>query len=293
MNKNYQTINAIVALCNGNGIGLNETIPWNIKEDLAYFKDKTTNCPVIMGRVTHDTLKSPLSNRINIVITSNKDSVKEGFIAVSSIVEAIDLAKSYSGENIWIIGGQSIYEQAMPYVQRLYITEIDQDLECDKFFPDFNYEDFTLTSSSVKDGYCFNVYDRKDYIEQKKQESKLFCQEVIARSFERKVCEERINDGDKRVIKAGVKFTIDGILYDYYKDITVKVLSVVKDKLRCESEEFEGTIVIHYGSTEKYNAPKLKVETVSDEAKVEAEAVKKPRKKKTKKDGESGFVAAV
>jgi dihydrofolate reductase len=125
----------IVAIDKNNGIGADNRLPWSIPEDLKQFRDKTTGHTVIMGRKTFESLGRVLSNRRNMVITSNPDQFDDttGFVCVTSIQEALMLAKD---DEPFIIGGALIYEQALPYAERLVVTHVDDVYpDCDAFFP--------------------------------------------------------------------------------------------------------------------------------------------------------------
>ena len=140
-------VNIIVAVANyytekGYAIGKNGGIPWSCPQDMKWFKDTTMGHAVIMGRKTFDSLKKPLKDRINIVITS-KDIVtnsEEKIYAVKSVEEAISLAKSLTMNDIFIIGGASIYKYALEHdlVDKIYIDYLSEIVEdADAFFPLF------------------------------------------------------------------------------------------------------------------------------------------------------------
>ncbi|MGK5078832.1 dihydrofolate reductase [Janthinobacterium sp. HLX7-2] len=122
----------IVATDQQGGIGINNTLPWKLPEDLAHFKRLTTGHPILMGRKTFDSIGRPLPNRRNIVITRNADWRHEGVEAVGSVAEAIALLNGAEG---YVIGGAEIYRQSLPLTTRLIITEIGQTFDCDAFFP--------------------------------------------------------------------------------------------------------------------------------------------------------------
>jgi len=136
-------INAIAAIGQKNRVlGNKEQIPWYIPEDFAHFKEKTIGHPIIMGRKTFDTFKKPLPGRTHIVITRDIDyKVPEGVLIASNIESALEIAKQQPGaEEIFVIGGGQIYEQSLPFVERLYLTLIEGEFEGDTFFP--IYEEF-------------------------------------------------------------------------------------------------------------------------------------------------------
>ena len=138
LNPDNKKFSIIVAIDSINGIGYNNELLCKIPEDLKRFKKLTLGNPIIMGKNTFLSLpnKKPLPERINIVISSNSFFV--GCENVNSIEEAIDFAHP-TKEN-FIIGGSSIYEQFLPYIQKLYITKINKEFHSDRFFPQFNID---------------------------------------------------------------------------------------------------------------------------------------------------------
>jgi dihydrofolate reductase len=129
------SLTIIVAMDAQRGIGINNTLPWKLPEDLAHFKRVTTGHPIIMGRKTFDSIGRPLPNRRNIVITRNADWRHDGVEAVTSIEAAVALLDGADG---YLIGGAEIYRQAMPLTQQLIITEIGHTFDCDAFFPEID-----------------------------------------------------------------------------------------------------------------------------------------------------------
>lgn len=122
----------VVATDSNNGIGINNTLPWHLPEDLAHFKRTTSGHPIIMGRKTFDSIGRPLPNRRNIVITRNAGWQHTGVEAVTSL----DAAKALVGDNqAFIIGGAQIYTDTVGQVDRLIVTKIDKSFDCDAFFP--------------------------------------------------------------------------------------------------------------------------------------------------------------
>ena len=115
-------------------IGKDGQIPWNIKEDLKFFKKNTQNTAIIMGRATYDSIGRPLPNRKNIVMTRSIEG-REGVVEVNSSEEAIREARSYS-ERVNIIGGEYIYKEFLPVATKLLITEIELEVDsADTYFP--------------------------------------------------------------------------------------------------------------------------------------------------------------
>jgi dihydrofolate reductase len=126
------SLTIVVAIDAQRGMGVNNTLPWHLPEDLAHFKRVTTGHPIIMGRKTFDSIGRPLPNRRNIVVTRNADWRHDGVDAVTSLADAIALA---GDQEACIIGGAQIFKESMHLADRLVITEIDHTFECDTFFP--------------------------------------------------------------------------------------------------------------------------------------------------------------
>ena len=126
------TLCVIVATDSKNGIGINNTLPWHLPEDLAHFKRTTSGHPIIMGRKTFDSIGRPLPNRRNIVITRNRDWAHAGVETVASLQDAASLVE---GIDAFIIGGAQIYAESLPLATRLIVTEIGKSFDCDAFFP--------------------------------------------------------------------------------------------------------------------------------------------------------------
>ncbi|OYO29052.1 dihydrofolate reductase [Janthinobacterium sp. PC23-8] len=158
------TLTIIVATDQQGGIGVNNTLPWKLPEDLAHFKRATTGHPIIMGRKTFDSIGRPLPNRRNIVITRNTDWCHEGVEAVGSVAAAIALLDGAQG---FVIGGAEIYRQALALTDRLIITEIGGTYDCDAFFPAIDRTDWAETARedhvSAASGlhYAFVTLQRK------------------------------------------------------------------------------------------------------------------------------------
>ena len=131
-----QKITLIAAYAAHRCIGINNTMPWHLPEDFAFFKTYTTGKPVVMGRKTWESLpKKPLPGRRNIVITRQSDYLAEGAETVSELEEALALCAD--AEEIIIMGGAQIYAQALPLATDLRLTEVRLDIDGDAFFPAF------------------------------------------------------------------------------------------------------------------------------------------------------------
>lgn len=116
-----------------NGIGKEGKIPWLLKPDLARFCEMTQNSVIIMGRGTWESIGArPLINRTNIVVSSSKH-IKNGIVC-ATLEDAMDMAIRLL-KPIYIIGGERLYKQAMPFASKIYLTRINREYDCDRFFP--------------------------------------------------------------------------------------------------------------------------------------------------------------
>lgn len=166
--QQHMTVSAIVAVAKNGVIGSDNQIPWHLPNDLRFFKKHTTGHHVIMGRVTYLSLGRPLPNRTNVVITRNPHFVAEGCMVVNSIEEALALALKNGETEAFIIGGATIYEAAMPYLDRIYLTEVDLEPKGDtQFFwtPDGQWtkvfsEHFDADERN-KAGHTFNIFEKQ------------------------------------------------------------------------------------------------------------------------------------
>ena len=130
------SLTLIWAQARGGVIGRDGTIPWHIPEDMAFFKEATMGLPVVMGRLTWDSLPAkfrPLPGRRNIVVTRNPDWTADGAEVAGSVEAALGLV---DGTDAAVIGGGQIYAQAMPHATRLLVTEIDLDVDGDAVAPE-------------------------------------------------------------------------------------------------------------------------------------------------------------
>ena len=134
-------VSIIVAIAANGVIGDKNSLLWHIKEDMRFFRQKTTSHPVIMGRKTYDSLGRPLPNRTNVVISRTLNHI-EGCTVVHSLEEAIALFPSE--EEIFIIGGAQIYAQALDVADRMYITRIEHSYEGDTSFPEWDCAQWQL-----------------------------------------------------------------------------------------------------------------------------------------------------
>lgn len=129
----------IVARSRNNVIGRNGQIPWKIKGEQAQFRKLTTGNVVVMGRRSYEEIGHPLPNRMNIIVSLSANYSGENLVTVSSLQEAIEAA---GDADIYVCGGYGLFMEAIPIVEKMYITEIDIELkDGDVFFPEFNKDD--------------------------------------------------------------------------------------------------------------------------------------------------------
>ena len=160
-------ISIIAAVSDDYGIGKNNDLLWNIPEDLKRFKRLTYGKTVIMGKKTWESLpKKPLSGRKNIVITDIPYENIDNAVTAYSIEDA--LSKCGDNEDVFIIGGGSIYRQFMPLAGRLYITHVHRSVPADIYFPEIDVNTWKIVekdeSGSNKNDtipYTYIIYERK------------------------------------------------------------------------------------------------------------------------------------
>ncbi|KKW19878.1 MAG: Dihydrofolate reductase [Parcubacteria group bacterium GW2011_GWA2_51_10] len=135
---------AVVAIGKNRELGKGGKLLWHIPDDLQRFKKLTMGHPIIMGRKTFESivgyLGTPLPGRTNIVVTRDPNWKYEGIIATDSLKKAIEKAKALDSTEIHIGGGAEIYRQALPFIDKLYLTIIDDAKEADTFFPEYEKE---------------------------------------------------------------------------------------------------------------------------------------------------------
>jgi len=143
------------------GIGNNNRLLEKIPEDMKFFKEKTLGKVIVMGRTTLESLpnKKPLEQRINIVLTKNRDYICEGVILCYSLEQLFKELKKYNAEDIFIIGGESIYSQLISYCHRAYITKINKRYVYNKVLMNLdNCDKWEKTSTSEKQEFKEDIY---------------------------------------------------------------------------------------------------------------------------------------
>ena len=163
-------MNIIVAVDRNWGIGYQNKLLVSIPADMRFFRSETTGKVIIMGRKTLESFPQgkPLKDRKNIVITK-KDCKIEGATVVHSLDEAIETVKEYNTEDVYVIGGQSIYEQMLPYCDVAYVTLIDYAYHADTYFPSLDEnDDWMIQTESEEQTYYDLEYSFVKYIRKKK-----------------------------------------------------------------------------------------------------------------------------
>jgi dihydrofolate reductase len=137
-------ISIIVAVAKNGVIGHDQQIPWYLPADLKYFRQKTLNHWVLMGRKCYESIGRPLPKRTNVVITRNPFFIGTGVMTVHSIEEALHEARIQGQKEVFIIGGGEIYRQTQPFWNRIYLTEVDIEPVGDVFFPKINETEWEI-----------------------------------------------------------------------------------------------------------------------------------------------------
>lgn len=139
-------ISIIVAVAEGNVIGNNGKIPWHSREDLKHFRELTTDHHVLMGKKTFDSLGKPLSNRTNMVLSRDHNLKIEGTTVFQDLGDAVKFAEARNEQELFIIGGQQIYEITLPIAQKIYQTLILEKHEGDTYLPKLSEDKWIETS---------------------------------------------------------------------------------------------------------------------------------------------------
>ena len=163
-------ISTIVAVAKNNVIGKDNDIPWYLPADLKYFKKVTTGHYIVMGRKCYESIGRPLPKRTNVIVTRNPFFIATGCLVTHNVAEAVQLAEANGEEEVFIIGGGQIYEIALPHVNRIYLTEVDLEVEGDIFFPEINPKEWRLIEEIKHDADEKNEYDYTFKILERKKE---------------------------------------------------------------------------------------------------------------------------
>lgn len=159
-------LSMIVAASENNAIGKDNQLLWHLPKDLKYFKEMTSGHVIIMGRKTFDSIGKPLPKRRNIVITRREDLVIEGAEIAHDIESAIEMVGE--DQEPFVVGGAQVYEQAIHYVNRIYLTRVHAHVNGDTFFPELDPNEWQRvlheshkTDASHAHSFSFEVWERK------------------------------------------------------------------------------------------------------------------------------------
>jgi|TARA_B110000046_G_scaffold122280_1_gene128935 dihydrofolate reductase len=158
----------IAAMSTNRVIGINNDLPWHLPHDFKFFQTKTQGHHVLMGRKNYESLPPkfrPLPNRINLIITKNKNYEAENTHIFHSLENAIEYAKSQGEHELFIIGGGEVYKLALPYADTIYLTEVHTSIEGHAYFPVFDKQIFkeTLRSHHTADERHLYNFDYVTY----------------------------------------------------------------------------------------------------------------------------------
>jgi dihydrofolate reductase len=151
----------IWAMARNRVIGRGNALPWRLPADMAHFKALTTGHPVLMGRKTFESLRRPLPNRTNVVITRDPRFEAAGCLVARSTDEALELAARHLDRNdaqVFVIGGADLYRQMLPHADRLYPTLVGADVAGDAWFPEFNWQEWRELERRVHPADLQNPY---------------------------------------------------------------------------------------------------------------------------------------
>lgn len=157
-----QTIRAIIAIDEKRGLANEQGIPWNLPSDRAYVRDKTYGSNLLMGYGTYMEFTTPLPGRKNLVVTDGQEPLRDGFEAVTDLEGFM----KNPPDNLWVFGGSGVFSRVMEHIDELYITQLEGDFGCTKFFPEYK-DSFELASKSppqLESGinFTYQIWKRKD-----------------------------------------------------------------------------------------------------------------------------------
>jgi dihydrofolate reductase len=152
------TISLLAAVGANLVIGRDGAMPWHLPQDLAHFKATTMGHTMVMGRKTYDAIGRALPGRRTIVITRQQRWHAPGVEVAHSLSEAFALA---GPTEVFVIGGSEVYRQAMPFADRMMLTEIEQSPEGDAFFPPYEPDEWQEIARQAQDGFAFVTYERR------------------------------------------------------------------------------------------------------------------------------------
>lgn len=210
--------NIIVAYCKNFGIGYQNSIPWNLKKDLKHFRNITLNSHIIMGRLTWESLPfKPLQNRNNIVITSQKIDDVTCYNTLDESLKNIPI----DNKKIFVIGGEQLYREAIAHkdCELIYVTEINQNFNCDRFFPCINRQFSLINHSELftenEVSFRYLTYKKKEY-------------EYYAENAYLNVLRCILDHGNKRKTRSGNTLSLFGSRLEFDLNSGIPLLTTKK-----------------------------------------------------------------
>lgn len=159
------TVTLVAAVAANGVIGADGGMPWYYPEDLKHFKRTTVGHPVVMGRTTYESIVAridgPLPDRLNVVLSSRELDLPEGAVHASSVDAALDVASQH-GDEVFVVGGATVYEQLLDRADRLVLTEIHEAHEGDTYFPSWDRENWVEVDREDRDALSFVTYERRE-----------------------------------------------------------------------------------------------------------------------------------
>jgi len=161
-------VSFIVAKAQNNVIGINNKLPWHLKDDLQNFKKITMGHHLLMGRKTFESIGKALPGRVSLVISNDPRPVSENVYWFNSIFRAIKHAERAGETELFIIGGEKIYKYALSLVDRIYLSDVDGDIKGDTYFPQLSLKNWKTISETKFEknaendhSFTFRVLDRR------------------------------------------------------------------------------------------------------------------------------------
>lgn len=161
-------ISFIVAKSENNVIGVNNKLPWHLKDDLQMFKKLTMGHHILMGRKTFESIGKPLPGRMSLVVSTEPRANQDTVLWFNSIFRAIKQAERNGEAELFIIGGEKVFKSALSLCDRIYLTEVKTTIEGDAFFPQLSMKNWkkvseqTFTKNESNDhDFVFQILDRK------------------------------------------------------------------------------------------------------------------------------------
>lgn len=156
-------VTLVAAVAENGVIGSEGGMPWYYPEDLKHFKRTTVGHPVVMGRTTYESIVAridgPLPDRLNVVLSSRDLDLPEGAVHAGSVDEALSVAADHDDE-VFVVGGATVYEQLLDRADRLVLTEIHERHDGDTYFPEWDREDWTEVERDDRAALSFVTYER-------------------------------------------------------------------------------------------------------------------------------------